>query len=644
MKKLIIILFLVASFPLFATQYHVKNGGNDTYTGLSDAQAWATISKVNGFTFAAGDTVAFKKGSIWRETLTLPRSGTASNYMVYTSYGTGAKPIILGSNVSSAWTNTSGNIWQSNSTFASNPNTYSNIFFCEAGDTIWGSYKSTTGGLAAKYDWAYSSSRIYVYSTTDPATAFNNIEAAQRIYCINLNDKEYIEVNGIAFHFATWTPAMQKTDNASLTGYTQRNCFSSYCGGINGYGYGVYLCYNNTLIEDCVFHDMGRRGVSINNYGNYDISNILIQRCTFYNGYHTTGPDIETGTSTSGDMDSVIVRNCLIYDDPDRDLAANVVSLFLQGPHGGTGQLRKVYIYNNIIKYGFGFGLSAEDVDGVYVYNNTFYEYNWNTYPCYLAYFDDGSTDIDVKNNIFYTLSTTETQGSGAGLATYAVSDAQVDADYNLYYRINNSVRIMLISGSSYYMNTAFPINKGYETHGRKGNPLFVSSSNLQVQEGSPAIENALPISFVTTDFAGNERSITTPTIGAYEFNASPAVLVTSITISAVGSATTISTEGGTLQMYTNVEPDNASDTTKTWSVINGTGSATIAQTGIVTAVTDGTVTVRATANDDSGVFDEYSLTISNQDIPEPEPEPETVPLIIENGLRIKENGKFIKP
>ena len=201
----------------------------------------------------------------------------------------------------------------------------------------------------------------------------------------------------------------------------------------------------------------------------------------------------------------------------------------------------------------------------------------------------------------------------------------------------------MYITSSSYYMNSTFPISEGYETNGLKGDPLFTSSSNLAVQVGSPAIENALAVDYITTDYYGNARGAS-PTIGAIEYDASPAVLVTSITISAAGSATTIETDGGTLQLYTNVEPDNASDTTKTWSVINGTGSATIAQTGIVTAVTDGTVTVRATANDASGVYDEYELTISNQNVPEPEPEPAVTGRIKENGYFIKENGKFIKP
>ncbi len=38
--------------------------------------------------------------------------------------------------------------------------------------------------------------------------------------------------------------------------------------------------------------------------------------------------------------------------------------------------------------------------------------------------------------------------------------------------------------------------------------------------------------------------------------------------------------------------------------------------TGLVTAVTNGTVTARATANDGSGVFGELMITITNQFVP----------------------------
>ena len=74
--------------------YYVKNGGNDNYSGLTDALAWATITKVNAQTFNAGDFVYFKRGSVWREEVSLvPDSGSAGNYITYSAYGTGNKPL-----------------------------------------------------------------------------------------------------------------------------------------------------------------------------------------------------------------------------------------------------------------------------------------------------------------------------------------------------------------------------------------------------------------------------------------------------------------------------------------------------------------------------------------------------------------------
>lgn len=91
-------------------------------------------------------------------------------------------------------------------------------------------------------------------------------------------------------------------------------------------------------------------------------------------------------------------------------------------------------------------------------------------------------------------------------------------------------------------------------------------------------------------------------------------ILVTSITVSGEGGADTIDTDGGTLQMIAAVLPANATDSSVTWSVEDGTGKATISETGLLTAVADGTVTVKATANDGSGVEGTLEITISNQE------------------------------
>ena len=82
------------------TDYYVKNGGNDSNTGLSDAQAWAhhpwMSSYTGDVTLSAGDIVYMKCGSTWTKSsgsmLTVAQNGTPGYYIKTTSYGTGAKP------------------------------------------------------------------------------------------------------------------------------------------------------------------------------------------------------------------------------------------------------------------------------------------------------------------------------------------------------------------------------------------------------------------------------------------------------------------------------------------------------------------------------------------------------------------------
>lgn len=92
-----------------------------------------------------------------------------------------------------------------------------------------------------------------------------------------------------------------------------------------------------------------------------------------------------------------------------------------------------------------------------------------------------------------------------------------------------------------------------------------------------------------------------------------PSVPVSSITVTGTGGVSTINTNGGTLQLAASVLPSDATNKTVTWSISNGTGQATISATGLVKAVSNGTVTARATATDGSGVYGTMVITISNQ-------------------------------
>lgn len=96
-------------------------------------------------------------------------------------------------------------------------------------------------------------------------------------------------------------------------------------------------------------------------------------------------------------------------------------------------------------------------------------------------------------------------------------------------------------------------------------------------------------------------------------------VQVTKIDVTAVSNATSITSKGGTLQMSNVVTPADADNKTITWYVYNTdmtvTDKATInINSGLLTALKNGTVIVVALAGDDSGVKGELTITISGQD------------------------------
>ena len=91
---------------------------------------------------------------------------------------------------------------------------------------------------------------------------------------------------------------------------------------------------------------------------------------------------------------------------------------------------------------------------------------------------------------------------------------------------------------------------------------------------------------------------------------------VTSIIVTGSGGGNTITTDNGSLQLTAAVLPANATVKTVTWSIINGTGQASINSTGLLSAIDNGSVTARATANDGSGVYGTLVVQISNQIVP----------------------------
>lgn len=150
--------------------YYVDaTGGDDANSGQTPTLAWKTIAKVNAATLVAGQSVGFKRGETWRETLTPGQSGAAGSPITFAAYGSGAKPIISGADVvTGAWTNLPASENTADSTTGTANSRLANYIYyapvtsISAGDvTSINVYLSGTGNTAAA---------LYTQSSGGPAS------------------------------------------------------------------------------------------------------------------------------------------------------------------------------------------------------------------------------------------------------------------------------------------------------------------------------------------------------------------------------------------------------------------------------------------------------------------------------------------
>jgi hypothetical protein len=551
MKKILTIIFLFFFSQLFAHHYYVKNGGSDVATGLSDALAWETISKVNGFTFAAGDTISFKCGSIWREKLTIPRSGTSSNYMVFNSYNTGVKPQILGSNTTTWTAQGTSNIWQSDASFTDPyaiPDSYeAQLFFRETGGSVnWSdakkTYTSNFSNLVNEYDWTWNANKIYVYAASDPDTRYTSVEIPQRTEAIFLDDKQYVKVDSLELAFVSYRTILSEYPQGATSGFTLSNCYLHHVG--NRYpsvpsggsaGNHVSVCRNDLLIQNNEICESGRRNISIHIYETHplSISNITIEHNYLHNGYHSTGGGVVLDNEADNHFKNVIFRNNYVYD-PDATLIGDRTEMANNYANVSGCRIEDLQVYNNLFYYSANHGLWIEGCDTAKIYNNTFYDMNHyintaggNIYQLYLV----NNTEVEVKNNIFYA--TSNYAYNTLTLEVYSPASqtvSEVDMDYNLFYQTDGSICLIIQGNSGYYRTANWSTlyaGTGWQQHDLGIiDPLFINKTmpmewdSLMIGVASPAKDAGIGVG-ISLDYNDNARD-GSPDIGAFEYGAAP--------------------------------------------------------------------------------------------------------------------------
>ena len=334
---MLIIMFVVSAILViypgaWATTYYVDaTNGDDSNQGTSEDAPWKSMSKVNSSSFQSGNFILFKRGETWREMLVVPSSGSAEKHITIGAYGTGNRPIIKGSDLVSGWTIHNGNIWKATLLTESS---FNQVFF----DGTRGNKQTLLGNLNNEKDWYWSSNTLYVYSISDPDTAYVNpgIEVSVRNQCIKVVDHGYITIQdfhlsqGIYDCLLIWDSRefsisrvlAEKSYKANiLTGdgsVTISNCEACYSDSEHG----IYLGRDafSSTIEYCHLHHNSQEGIQINaqhGYVDEKTSGMIIRYNHIHNNRNGMGLHAMSESEIYGNIVYNNVRSGIGFWDHD---------------------------------------------------------------------------------------------------------------------------------------------------------------------------------------------------------------------------------------------------------------------------------------------------------------------------------------
>jgi hypothetical protein len=607
-RTILTIIFLLLTTLSYAATYYVKNGGNDNASGLSDGNAWATIAKVNASAFSPGDTICFKKGSVWREILRCWYAGSAGNPITYTNYGTGTLPILRGSDLVAvgSWTADGDNwYWQPPTNGVGGTRIEPMQVWENETRLTW--KKWTTGNPIdgnGQWAWDATNSRVYI-RPTDGTLNDEVIEVGQRSTGIEVSDdfqeraklnNHDIIIDGIQVEKVAGCGDELENPYKGGTNYWRhcrsiavgngysiivRNCIVKQFGGgnecswdaeedvnwapgIECYSLSEGIIFNNNTVYDgtTVGIDMesykvgGTEPYQCYNNSVYDINGIGLMFSSsggyIHDNYIRNVSKIATDPSFIFGIDVEGIRTPLyIYN--------NMIEDTTMGIRFYASKDYPTKIYNNIFTgfslYGIAIAGASEDIE---IYHNTIIDLDGYEQS---AVFITGACDsITLKNNIVY--------GYDNYLFYNVNTNTNIISDYNLFYRPSagsafrwNNITYTLAQFATYQAASS------QDAHSISTNPLLVSASDFHLQAGSPCKDAGATLAGVTDDYEGNARPQGAGyDIGAYEY----ASTTPDTTAPAAVSNLTVSTGA------------NQGEVNLSWSAPGDDGSAGTATTYII--------------------------------------------------------------
>ncbi|MDY6933067.1 MAG: hypothetical protein SVZ03_02440 [Spirochaetota bacterium] len=329
------------------TIYFIDPEGNDNNDGLSEENAWATITKVNAMSFEPGDTILFKRGKTWKiesygDRLE-PQSGSIDQPISYGAYGSGAKPIITAvgaywsMNNEDSWSYQGNSIWTMTLTKDPIRIFLSNTEFIEA---------ETIDEVNATNRWFWENNTLSVYSLDNPASTLEGSYADN--YAILLKLKNNVNIY-----------------NLDLRG---------------GYDAIRIIGSTNIHIDNCnVGLNSTVNGISIHGFDpNIESSYCVISNCTIESGFENASYNYGPATIADGISIFHNTHHCSIYNNTVSNWNHSGIGIENLNTVSPIGVCNYHEVYDNIItapntNYCRGIGIeNASTQDGACSFNKIY--------------------------------------------------------------------------------------------------------------------------------------------------------------------------------------------------------------------------------------------------------------------------------
>jgi hypothetical protein len=309
---------------------------------------------------------------------------------------------------------------------------------------------------------------LKIYSVSNPAEYYSNIECALNNSNIKIHHKNYIIIENFDLRYS----GSLGVDCFNVSNIIIRKCDISYIGGSEQPGTDHIVRYGN----------------GIQFWQTAD--NCIVERNKIWQVYDAalTNQGLSTNSQTNIYYRNNIIRNCeYSYEFWDRDQTSVVNNIFFE--HNTCVDAGDVWSHDQ----------RPDNANGNHLlfYNNT-----------------AQTTNFHIRNNIFY-------QSTEQCMRMDNDWTNGLDLDYNCWHQSSGRM-IWLLFSDSYNMAefSTYQTETGFDVHSIAADPLFkdFDDNNFQLQSNSPCINGALDVG-LADDFNGNLRPEgTLPDIGALEY------------------------------------------------------------------------------------------------------------------------------